>query len=163
MRGKTGRAAGRSGVGAVMGSKNLKAITVLGSKEVKIAHEEELNQFIKELTPQMVKASERLKEHGTSRDVELYEEIGDLPIKNWYEGNWKEEAKKISGPAITKSILKGRYYCGRCIIGCGREVEITEGPYKVEMGAGPEYETIGMLGANCMVNDIRAIRKAHEL
>lgn len=161
--GKTGRAAGRSGVGAVMGSKNLKAITVLGSKEVKIAHEEELNQFIKELTPQMVKASERLKEHGTSRDVELYEEIGDLPIKNWYQGNWKEEAKIVSGSYMTKTILKGKYYCGRCIIGCGREVEITEGPYKVEMGAGPEYETIGMLGANCMVDDIRAISKAHEL
>jgi aldehyde:ferredoxin oxidoreductase len=162
-KGEVGRAAGRAGVGAVMGSKNLKAITVLGSKEVEIAHEKELNEFIKEITPHMIKASERLREHGTSRDVELYEKIGDLPIKNWYEGNWKEGAKKISGPTMTKDILTGRYYCGRCVIGCGREVEIKDGPYKDQKGAGPEYEAIGMFGSNCLVDDLNVIFKAQEL
>jgi len=152
--GEAGRAAGRAGVGAVMGSKNLKAITVLGNKEVEIAHEKELNEFIKEITPHMVKVSERLREHGTSRGLELYEEIGDLPIKNWYEGNWKEQAKKISGPAMTKNILTARYYCGRCVIGCGREVEIKDGPYKGQKGAGPVYEAIGMFGSNCLVEMI---------
>ena len=161
--GKVGRAAGRAGVGAVMGSKNLKAITVLGNKDVKIAHEKELNEFIKEITPQMTKASEKLREHGTSRDVELYEEIGDLPIKNWYEGNWKEGAKKISGPTMTKNILTGRYYCGKCVIGCGREVEIKDGPYKGQKGAGPEYEAIGMFGSNCLIDDLNVIFKAQEL
>ena len=161
--GKVGRAAGRAGVGAVMGSKNLKAITVLGNKDVKIAHEKELNEFIKEITPRMVKVSEKLREHGTSRDVELYEEIGDLPIKNWYEGNWKEGAKKISGPTMTKNILTGRYYCGKCVIGCGREVEIKDGPYKGQKGAGPEYEAIGMFGSNCLIDDLNVIFKAQEL
>jgi len=160
--GEVGRAAGRAGVGAVMGSKNLKAITVLGSKKVKVAHEMELNELIKELTPHMVKVSERLRAHGTSRDVEMYEEIGDLPIKNWYEGNWKEEARKISGPAMTEKILTGRYYCGKCVIGCGREVEIKDGPYKGQKGAGPEYEAIGMFGSNCLVDDLNVIFKAQE-
>jgi len=161
--GEVGRAAGRAGVGAVMGSKKLKAITVLGNKEVEVAHEKELNKFIKEITPQMIKVSGKLREHGTSRDVELYEEIGDLPIKNWYEGNWKEKAKKISGPTMTKNILTGRYYCGRCVIGCGREVEIKDGPYKGQKGAGPEYEAIGMFGSNCLVDDLNIIFKAQEL
>ena len=161
--GEVGRAAGRAGVGAVMGSKNLKAITVSGNKEVEIAHEKELNEFIKEVTPHMVKVSEKLRAHGTSRDVELYEEIGDLPIKNWYEGNWKEGAKKISGPAMTKNILTGRYYCGKCVIGCGREVEIKDGPYKGQKGAGPEYEAIGMFGSNCLIDDLSVIFKAQEV
>jgi len=161
--GEVGRAAGRAGVGAVMGSKNLKAISVSGNKEVEIAHEKELNEFIKEITPRMVKVSEKLREHGTSRDVELYEEIGDLPIKNWYEGNWKEGAKKISGPTMTKNILTGRYYCGKCVIGCGREVEIKDGPYKGQKGAGPEYEAIGMFGSNCLIDDLNVIFKAQEL
>ena len=161
--GEVGRAAGRAGVGAVMGSKNLKAITVSGNKEVEIAHEKELNEFIKEVTPHMVKVSEKLRAHGTSRDVELYEEIGDLPIKNWYEGNWKEGAKKISGPTMTKNILTGRYYCGKCVIGCGREVEIKDGPYKGQKGAGPEYEAIGMFGSNCLIDDLSVIFKAQEV
>jgi len=161
--GEVGRAAGRAGVGAVMGSKNLKAITVLGNTEVKLAHESELNDYLKDMAPNMIKASKRLGDYGTSRDVEMYEEIGDLPIKNWYEGNWKEKAAKISGTAMANSILTGKYYCGRCVIGCGREAEITEGPYKGLKCAGPEYEAIGMFGANCLVDDLNVITKAQDL
>jgi len=160
--GKHGRAAGRAGVGAVMGSKNLKAIGVLGTKEVKIAHEQEFNQFIKALIPQMVESLESLKKYGTSGGVEYLESVGDLPIKNWYQGNW-EGAKKISGQYMAKTVLKKNYHCGRCVIGCGRTVEITEGKYKIEETAGPEYETIGMLGSNCLVDDIKIICKANEL
>ena len=160
--GKHGRAAGRAGVGTVMGSKNLKAIGVLGTKEVKIAHEQEFNQFIKALIPQMVESLESLKKYGTSGGVEYLESVGDLPIKNWYQGNW-EGAKKISGQYMAKTVLKKNYYCGRCVIGCGRTVEITEGKYKTDEGAGPEYETIGMLGSNCLVDDIKIICKANEL
>jgi len=132
--GKHARAAGRAGVGAVMGSKKLKAIGVLGTKEVKIAHEQEF----------------------------YCESVGDLPIKNWYQGNW-EGAKKISGQYMAQTVLKKNYYCGRCVIGCGRTVEITEGKYKLEETAGPEYETIGMLGSNCLVDDVKVICKANEL
>jgi aldehyde:ferredoxin oxidoreductase len=160
--GKHGRAAGRAGVGAVMGSKKLKAIGVLGTKEVKIAHEQEFNQFIKGLTSYMVDQTEALRKYGTSNGVEYCELVGDLPIKNWYQGNW-EGAKKISGQYMAQTVLKENYHCGRCVIGCGRTVEITEGKYKIEETAGPEYETIGMLGSNCLVDDIEIICKANEL
>ena len=160
--GKHARAAGRAGVGAVMGSKKLKAIGVLGTKEVKIAHEQEFNQFIKSLTPYMVDQTEALRKYGTSNGVEYCESVGDLPIKNWYQGNW-EGAKKISGQYMAQTVLKKNYYCGRCVIGCGRTVEITEGKYKIEESAGPEYETIGMLGSNCLVDNIEIICKANEL
>lgn len=160
--GKGGRAAGRAGVGTVMGSKNLKAIGVLGTKEVKIAHEQEFNQFIKALTPKMVESTEALRKYGTSVGVEYCESVGDLPIKNWYQGSW-EGAKKISGQFMAKTVLKESYHCGRCVIGCGRTVEINEGKYKLEETAGPEYETLGMLGSNCLVDDIKVICKANEL
>lgn len=157
-----GRAAGRAGVGAVMGSKNLKAIGVLGSKNVKVANTHELNQFIKDLASNMIESTEPLRRFGTSEDLEYCEEVGDLPIKNWFQGNW-EGAKKISGRYMADTILKSNYYCGRCLIGCGRMVEISDGPYKVKMCGGPEYETIAMLGSNCMIDDIKIISKANEL
>jgi aldehyde:ferredoxin oxidoreductase len=160
--GKNARVAGRAGVGAVMGSKKLKAIGVLGTKEVKIAHEEEFNKFIKSMTSSMAEETEALGKYGTSADVEYCEAVGDLPIKNWYQGNW-EGTKKISGQYMAQTVLKKNYHCGRCIIGCGRTVEITEGKYKLEETAGPEYETIGMLGSNCLVDDIEIICKANEL
>jgi len=146
----------------VMGSKNLKAIGVLGTKEVKIAHEQEFNQFIKSLTSRMIEQTEALNKYGTSTGLEYCESVGDLPIKNWYQGNW-EGAKKISGQYMAKTVLKKNYHCGRCVIGCGRTVEITEGKYKLEETAGPEYETLGMLGSNCLVDDIKVICKANEL
>jgi aldehyde:ferredoxin oxidoreductase len=74
--GEIGRAAGRADVGAVMGSKNLKAITVLGNQTVKIAYEKELDDYLKKIAPNMIKRSERLRKYGTSRDVGMYEEIG---------------------------------------------------------------------------------------
>jgi len=160
--GKHGRAAGRAGVGAVMGSKKLKGIGVLGAKEVKIAHEQEFNQFIKNMVPYMTDQTEVLRRYGTSNGVEYCESVGDLPIKNWYQGSW-EGAKKISGQFMAKTVLKESYRCGRCIIGCGRTVEITAGKYKIKEGAGPEYETIGMLGSNCLVDNIEIICKANEL
>jgi len=160
--GKHGRAAGRAGVGTVMGSKNLKAIGVLGTKEVKIAHQQEFMQFIKGLTSNMSEQTEPMRKFGTSVGVEYCESVGDLPIKNWYQGSW-EGAKKISGQYMAKTVLKKNYHCGRCVIGCGRTVEITAGKYKIEEGAGPEYETIGMLGSNCLVDNIEIICKANEL
>lgn len=159
--GRHGRAAGRAGGGAVMGSKNLKAIAVRGTKDVEIAEPEKLDQMIKKMAPGMVKNTEILRKYGTSCGVEAQEVSGDLPLKNWYLGNWKD-AKKISGQSMAKTILIGNYNCGRCVIGCGRTVEVKEEPFQVKKGGGPEYETIGMLGTNLLVDDIRAVAKANE-
>ncbi len=161
--GKDGRAAARCGLGAVMGSKRLKAIVVKGSQKVRVADEQSLAQSIKNLGPQIVKGGWSLNKYGTSGAAVTIEQLGDLPIKNWAQGRFEEGAKKISGQAMAASILSGKYYCMACIIGCGREVKITDGTYAPVDGGGPEYESIGMLGANNLVDDIQAVAKANEL
>ncbi len=164
--GSNGRTAGRCGLGAVMGSKNLKAIVVAeGKRKTRIAKESEFNDlFLTEIVPEMRGGGTLgLREFGTSSGLLHSTEIGNLPIKNWYGGEW-EGSEKISGEAMAQSILKRRYACGRCSIGCGRVVQVTQGPFKQEREtAGPEYETLAMLGSNCLIDDLPAIAKANEL
>lgn len=160
--GRDGRAAGRGGAGAVMGSKNLKAIGVCGGKKVPIADEATYNAMLKDMRPQMIAVHDApLGMYGTSCGVEAFNACGDLPIKNWLWGEW-DKAYQVSGQHLAETILKKRYHCGSCLIGCGRTVEIPDGKFKMEMGGGPEYETLGMLGSNCLITDVEAISKANE-
>lgn len=161
--GRDGRAAGRCGPGAVMGSKNLKAIGVRGSGGPRVADEEGLAQNLRELNPLIVKNTKGMHDYGTSSGMTTIEKLGDLPIKNWLEGTFEEGAEKISGQTMAKTILTSRYYCSGCIIGCGRIVKVTKGLYAGVDGAGPEYETLAMLGSLCMIDDLEAIAKANEL
>jgi aldehyde:ferredoxin oxidoreductase len=160
--GKHGRASGRCGVGAVMGSKNLKAIIVRGTKDVEVAKAEELAKSIKEFAPMIVKNTEALGKFGTSGATVTIEQLGDLPIKNWVQGRFEEGAKKISGQTMAETILVDRYFCTACIVGCGREVKVTEGKYAQVDGAGPEYETVAMLGAMNLIDDLKAIAKGND-
>jgi aldehyde:ferredoxin oxidoreductase len=156
-----GRAAGRCGLGAVMGSKKLKAVVVKGTREVPIAHPQKVRELIKRLGPTMREGADFLQ-YGTSGGVDYCENIGNLPVRNWYQGPWKPAAK-ISGQEMSKTILTRRYYCGQCTLGCGRVVKADGGPFHgMEIG-GPEYETVGLLGSNCLVDDLPAIAKANEL
>jgi len=161
--GSAARAAARSGCGTVMGSKKLKAIAVSGSQSFGIYDIDGFNQFYKKHSKTMVSETKALGEFGTSIGVEYCEKVGELPIKNWSERHF-DNAAKISGQNMAKEILKKRYFCGKCLIGCGREIEVKEGKYKTDgIIGGPEYETIGMLGSNLFINDIRAITKNNEL
>jgi aldehyde:ferredoxin oxidoreductase len=160
--GKHGRAAGRAGCGCVMGSKRLKAITVLGTKNVEVHNESALSDYIKKMAPGMLESTEVLKKYGTSCGIEYMEGVGDFPVKNWLLGNF-EGVKKMTGQYMAETILVDNYSCGRCIIGCGRTVGVKDGKYKMAASAGPEYETISMLGSNCMVGDLEAISKGNEL
>lgn len=160
--GKDARAVGRTGLGAVMGAKNLKAVVVSGTGQIPVADEEGLRQNLKQVLPGIVEKTKTLGLLGTAGGVVPSETIGDLPIKNWKQGGW-EDAEKISGQKMAETILRKRYYCGSCPIGCGRDVEIKEGPYKGVDGAGPEYETLGMLGSCCLINDLEAIAYAADL
>jgi len=156
------RAAGRGGLGAVMGSKNLKAIVVLGLKAPEIARHEELKLSIKRMMPVIKERTKALHDHGTAGGILFAEEIGDLPIKNWSLGEWKEGAKRISGQAMSKSILVAKYFCRSCPIGCGRVVETESGEGYVK-GAGPELESLAALGSLCLIDDLKAIAYANEL
>jgi aldehyde:ferredoxin oxidoreductase len=161
--GKHARAIGRCGMGAVMGSKKLKAIVVNGNKEPEIAYPEKVQELMRALAATMKEGTVGLKQYGTSGGMEYCEEIGNIPVKNWYQGPWPEGAKKISGRTMAASILTNRYHCGRCVINCGRVVKSVEGPYKgLEIG-GPEYETLGLLGSNLLIDDLQAVATLNEL
>ncbi len=161
--GKDGRAAGRCGLGAVMGSKNLKAVAVFGDAQTPVAEPEKLAEMGKTVAKQIVEKTRAFSNFGTSGGLQTAEKVGDLPIQNWRVGAWEEGAAKISGQAMADSILTGKFYCQGCVIGCGRVVKQYFSPFTGVNGGGPEYETLGMIGSNTLLDDLETIAKANEL
>lgn len=157
------RVAGRTGMGAVMGSKLLKAIAVRGTDRITVHDQKTLRTSVKEMIPSIKSKAQRMGDFGTAQGVESYELIGNLPIKNWRKGSWKDGAHKISGEQLARTILSAKYHCKGCPIGCGRVIKINKGEYAGLEGAGPEYETIAFFGSMCLVDDLEAICKANEL
>ena len=162
--GKHGRAAGRSGLGAVMGSKNLKALVVSGKTKTAVAREKELQIQVKNMLSRIkkAKATSFFRRYGTSGGLMALEATGDMPIKNITQGKWPE-AEKLSGEVLAEKYLTGKFACGGCPIACGRNIKISSGKYAGVNGAGPEYESICSLGTYCLVNDLSAVCKANEL
>ena len=158
------RAAGRAGVGAVMGSKNLKSIAVKGTGKVEVARPRQLGNAVK-------KAAEKIRSHaltgkslpelGTAVLVNVINEIGAYPTRNFQTGVFPT-ADKTSGETMRDKILVKGKPCWGCIVACGRVTKVTEPPYQVE-GEGPEYETIWSMGAMCGIDDLNAIAKAHNI
>ncbi len=158
------RAAGRTGVGAVMGSKNLKAVAIRGTGAVRVAD-------AKAFSAAMVKARDMirnhpvggggLKQYGTDVLVNIMNESGGLPTRNFREGVFAT-ADKVGGESLTKNILTRPRGCFSCIISCGRASRITNPKY-AGIGEGPEYETAWSLGPDCGIDDLDAVTKAHYL
>jgi aldehyde:ferredoxin oxidoreductase len=162
--GRDGRAAGRCGMGAVMGSKHLKAIAVYGSRKVEVSHSQEVARLQKEYSAMINKNAENFRKYGTAGSLSVFEAMGTLPLQNWkYVGRWEESAERINGFTMSETVLTGRYFCDACILGCGRRVKIDQGPYAGVDGAGPEYETLALLGSNCLIDDLEALCYANEL
>lgn len=157
------RAAGRSGLGAVMGSKNLKAVVVRGTKSVEVAKPKEFLEACKD-------ARKKLKEHpvtgeglavyGTQILVNILNQTGALPTRNWRDGGIFEHAEDTSGEALTEKYLVRNKGCFGCNIGCGRLTRIPDGKFK-SFGEGPEYEAGWSYGADCGVKNLAAICKAN--
>jgi aldehyde:ferredoxin oxidoreductase len=156
------RAAARTGLGAVMGSKNLKAIAVFGTGEIPLADPARLEAGVKERMEHITSVTETFRKFGTSGGIGTYEKIGNFPLKNWAQGRW-DGVDQITGVAMHDTLLSGRKACLNCPIVCGRHVKITEGPHGPLDAAGPEYESIGTLGGECLVSDLAAICKANDL
>jgi len=156
------RAAGRSGVGAVMGSKNLKAVAVKGSGSVQVADKEAFRKATLDGF-QKVKAnpvsSQGLPAYGTAILINIINQSGILPTRNFQEGVF-EGAEKISGETIAEQILVRNRACFACPIACGRVVRVTNPKYAC-FSEGPEYESDWALGACCGVDNIDAIGKAN--
>jgi len=159
-----GRAAGRCGLGAVMGSKNLKAIAVHGSIQTPVCEPEEFKVLSKKqyelLDEAMLKMA--MQAFGTSVVLDLVSVRGGFPTRNWQSGVF-EQSDDINGPAISDKILNKNVTCFACPIECGRGTEIREGKFKGHKGEGPEYETVGTFGGMCFINDLEAITMAGYL
>ena len=162
--GKYARVAGRVGVGAVMGSKKLKAILVSGEQELKLYDPEGLQKWWKAHAKEVATSdvAKILREHGTAIVVKPSAKDGNLPVKNWTKLRMVEATGL--GEEQTKKIFKRKYFCGSCLVGCGRTVEIENGKYKTdgEVG-GLEYESLAMLGPNLLISDIEAINKMNDI
>lgn len=152
------RAAGRSGVGAVMGSKNLKAITVKGSNKVAISDSDKLKEVfsrsIKKIRENGV-TGQGLPTYGTAILVNIINENGVHPVNN-FQGSYSDKAEEISGETLTEKYLVKKDPCYRCPIACGRYCKVDD----VE-GGGPEYETIWSFGSDCGISDLGEIIKAN--
>jgi aldehyde:ferredoxin oxidoreductase len=158
--------AGRAGMGAVMGSKNLKAIAVKGTKKIPVAKEDELRNFAKEVQIQLSKnpGAQGLRKHGTGGGMEAYYHMGNIPIRNHRDGVWDEDKlEKISGIKITQTILDKITPCCNCVIGCKRTIFMKEGKYAGLKADSPEFETLCMLGSNLLNDDLSLIVKANDL
>lgn len=159
------RAAGRSGLGAVMGSKNLKAVTVRGTKSIQVAKP-------KEFMDSCVDARRKLKEHpvagaglptfGTEVLVNILNQSGALPTRNWKDGGIFEHADDTGGEALRDKYLVRNKGCFGCSIGCGRVTRVAEGKFQ-GFGEGPEYEAGWSYGADCGVRELDAICKANYI
>lgn len=159
------RAAGRSGVGTVLGSKNLLGIAVKGAKRFEPFNLAETKEAVAEAR-KLLKKSEvtnvNLPKYGTAVMVNSINERGGYPIRNAQEA-YDADAGVTGGEEIADKILIKKWPCAACPIACGRVTEIREGKYKGQHGQGPEYETTWALGLMCGVHDLNAITYAHYL
>ena len=154
------RVAGRTGMGAVMGSKNLKAIAVKGSGQIKVKDPERLRSNINRLLPYILSypTTQIYSIYGTAGEVEEFYEYGDMPIKNFTVGKW-DNVYNISGRAFReKGLVKAHRACWACPIHCWKYVEVNN-----VKGRGPEYETIASLGSMLMIDDPEYLIKANDL
>lgn len=160
-----GGVAGRCGLGAVMGSKNLKAIAVRGNEGVEVADETSFHELVKEISSIIEKnpRTKSLRCYGSAGSMEGNEALGDVPIKNWMVDSWPDGARKLSGQYMAKTILKRPITCFACPIACKREIEIKSGPYAGVSGKGPEYETCASFGTLLLIDDIEVVAKANDL
>jgi len=159
-----GRAAGRTGMGAVMGSKNLKAIAVRGRQRVPLADQAAFRQTAKEAIQIVCDdiSSQVYREMGTASFVDMSIMWGNMPNKYWTQPRF-EEATNLSGVAMMETILTRPVPCYGCAVACGREVTLKDTPYGVEVVDGPEYETVAMLGSMLLVDDLPGVAFAGHL
>ena len=158
------RANGRTGMGTVMASKNLKAVAVRGRSRPELADPEAVRALAKWGADHFEESDiYGLGLLGTAEVLLSQDRNGGLPTRNWSSGTF-EGARAISGQAMADTILKDRDTCFGCVVRCKRVVEVTEGPFPVDPRyGGPEYETLSTMGSYCGVSDLAAISRANQL
>ena len=158
------RAAGRCGLGAVMGSKRLKAIACSGSNPVRITNEQEFRAAARRqigfLDESMLKVV--FDAFGTNMIADMVNVRGGYPTRNWQQSVF-DDIEAVNAEGITDSVLVEGVACFACPVTCGRSTEINEGKWQGNSGEGPEYETTNTFGAMCGISDIYAITMANYL
>ena len=157
------RTAGRGGMGALMGSKNLKAIVVRGKERPDYYDAAAFRQTVKESNKSIQENSLSMSKLGTPGGVINAEKAGDMPLGNWREGDRPDLAARISGQRIAETIFVKHTFCFACPIGCGKYVEVKEGPYAGIAGHGPEYETLAGFGGMLLNDDLNSIAALNDL
>ncbi|MFX1294344.1 MAG: aldehyde ferredoxin oxidoreductase family protein [Promethearchaeota archaeon] len=160
------KSAGRTGMGAVMGSKKLKAITIRAGKRSYEAADSEgfkeavktVNNFVKNSFLSIMMGS-----LGTGGPVDMYNLQGELPIKYWTQAQW-DDSYKISGATASEKIFTKSYHCFACPIGCAKKAEVKEGEYKTDGEVeAPEYETVAGFGSMILNSNLESIVYANSL
>lgn len=155
---------GRNGLGAVMGSKNLKAIAVRGTKAVEVKDQAVVADSLRWVAKnfKIHPLSAALHEHGTPIGITGNNAAGVLPTNNWDTGSFPQ-AEEIGSEKLNEILLRrGGCYC--CPINCKRVVEVQDGDFIVDKKyGGPEYETLAALGSNCGIGNLKLLLKANEL
>jgi len=158
------RAAGRCGLGAVMGAKRLKAIACAGRAPINLANKGLFSEIARKqydlLNESMLKVG--FEAYGTNMVSDMVNIRGGYPTRNWQKGVF-DQIEEVNGQALTDQVLIKGVSCFACPIACGRRTEIKEGLWKGYCGEGPEYETVNTFGAMCGVADLKAITMANYL
>jgi aldehyde:ferredoxin oxidoreductase len=156
------RASGRTGMGAVMGSKNLKAIAVRGTRDIVVAKPDEFMEFVKEFHERMKgPATQKYRTLGTPENVLVHNALNCMPTRNYNNASF-EGAEKVSGECLNERFVAKIIGCSSCAMRCEHMCVVAEGPYKNTMTR-MEYETLWALGPYCGVDRLDAIIKGMEL
>ena len=156
------RAAGRTGLGAVMGSKNLKAIAVRGTRDITVAKPDEFMEYVKEFHERMKgPATQKYRTLGTPENILVHNSLSCMPTRN-YNNSRFEGAEKVSGETLNEKYVVKIIGCSSCAMRCEHMCVVAEGPYKKTMTR-MEYETLWALGPYCGVDRLDAIIKGMEL
>jgi aldehyde:ferredoxin oxidoreductase len=159
---------GRSGLGAVMGSKMLKGVAVRGKKQLDYHDAEEIKRLNTQINKRVLEIDKdkpewlQIKKVGTALANELFAPQGNLPLKNYSLADWPEGVEAWHASNYYKELQITPWPCKFCVIQCHNKAHVTEGPYAYE-GKGPEYESFAMMGLNTLCKDVKAVAYACEL
>ncbi len=156
------RAAGRGGMGAVLGSKHLKGVVVRGSTKPDLFDADGFRGYVKESNQTIQAASKGLSAFGTAGGVEGAETMGDFPIRNWAGGSWEDGATAIAGQTMQEKYPVKQAFCFACPIGCGKQVTTENEDGNLFKREAPEYETLAGFGGLLEIDDIDAVIAAND-
>lgn len=155
------RAFGRGGPGAVFGSKKLKGIAVLGSGDIPVANQIRIDEIRKAAIKNLRETRANHTKFGTPQYIEVINELGCMPTRN-FQTTFFEGGEKVGAHMMREKYYVKNYACYRCTVACGKMCEVKEGPF-AGAHARTEFESIGLLGPNCAVDDFAAVVAANQL